>query len=205
MSWVWRKLLQIRSTIRPYFWFNVRNGNLNSISFDNWCGQTPLNQFLIAREINYSGFSLKHSVADLVHNGAWRWLNDWFNRFPELQQGRNSYLVSRRWFPHCIPKHVFHFWLVVNYKLKKQDRLRQWDVGPTTDLNLLRCPFCDIQSDSHTHLFFSVHFLCRFSREFVILEVCLVRLKVLSFRFKKNSIVAHHIIDKLKVPSSFVD
>ena len=34
--------------------------------------------------------------------------------------------------------------------------------------------------------------------------VSLVRLKVLSFRFKKNSIAARHIIDKCKVPSSFV-
>ncbi|PWA44982.1 reverse transcriptase domain, Reverse transcriptase zinc-binding domain protein [Artemisia annua] len=54
----------------------------------------------------------------------------------------------------CIPKHAFNLWLVVNSKLKTQDRLRQWDVGPETDLNLLRCLFCDNQLDSHAHLFF---------------------------------------------------
>ncbi|GKA87243.1 reverse transcriptase zinc-binding domain-containing protein [Tanacetum coccineum] len=38
--------------------------------------------------------------------------------------------------------------------LKTQDKLRQWDVGINTDLNLLRCSLCNTQSDSHAHLFF---------------------------------------------------
>ncbi|GJX60854.1 reverse transcriptase domain-containing protein [Tanacetum coccineum] len=48
------------------------------------------------------------------------------------------------WFPQCIPMHAFHMWLVTKQKLKTQDRPRQWDVGPSTDLNLLRCPLCDM-------------------------------------------------------------
>nr|GEU76017.1 hypothetical protein [Tanacetum cinerariifolium] len=39
-----------------------------------------------------------------------------------------------------------------------QDRLRQWDVGPVTDLNLLRGPFRDKQLDSHNLLFFECPF-----------------------------------------------
>ena len=35
-----------------------------------------------------------------------------------------------------------------------QDRMRQWDVGSNIDLNLLRCPLCKVQPDSHDHLFF---------------------------------------------------
>ncbi|GJW03669.1 reverse transcriptase domain, reverse transcriptase zinc-binding domain protein [Tanacetum coccineum] len=35
------------------------------------------------------------------------------------------------WFPQCIPRHAFHLWLVAKQKLKTQDRLRQWDVGPS--------------------------------------------------------------------------
>ncbi|GKB91561.1 reverse transcriptase domain, reverse transcriptase zinc-binding domain protein [Tanacetum coccineum] len=46
-------------------------------------------------------------------------------------------------------------------KLKTQDRLRQWDVGPSIDLNLLRCPLCDLVPDSHDHLFFE----CAFSSQ----------------------------------------
>ncbi|GKC76206.1 putative gag-pol polyprotein [Tanacetum coccineum] len=43
-------------------------------------------------------------------------------------------------------------------KLKTQDRLRQWDVGPSINLHLLRCPLCDLVPDSHDHLFFECSF-----------------------------------------------
>nr|GEZ26762.1 hypothetical protein [Tanacetum cinerariifolium]GEZ26765.1 hypothetical protein [Tanacetum cinerariifolium] len=58
------------------------------------------------------------------------------------------------WFSHCILRHAIHLWLVVKKKLKTQDRLRQWDVSPDTNLNLLRCPLCNVVLDSHSHLFF---------------------------------------------------
>ncbi|GJR25730.1 reverse transcriptase domain, reverse transcriptase zinc-binding domain protein [Tanacetum coccineum] len=58
------------------------------------------------------------------------------------------------WFSHCVPRHSIHLWLVIQKKLKTQDRLRQWDVGPSVDLNLLKCPLCDLVPDSHDHLFF---------------------------------------------------
>ncbi|GJS75277.1 hypothetical protein Tco_0725158 [Tanacetum coccineum] len=65
------------------------------------------------------------------------------------------------WFSHCIPRHAFHLWLAMQNNLRTQDKLRQWDVGINVDLNLLRCPLCDIQPDSHDHLFFE----CNFSKQ----------------------------------------
>ena len=65
------------------------------------------------------------------------------------------------WFPHCIPRHAIHLWLVIKQKLKTQDRLRPTDVGPNVDLNLLCSPLCDTISDSHPHLFFE----CLFSMQ----------------------------------------
>ncbi|GJV92054.1 reverse transcriptase domain, reverse transcriptase zinc-binding domain protein [Tanacetum coccineum] len=62
------------------------------------------------------------------------------------------------WFSHCIPRHAVHMWLVIQQKLKTQVRLRQWDVGPSIDLNLLKCPLCDLVPDSHDHLFFECSF-----------------------------------------------
>ena len=62
------------------------------------------------------------------------------------------------WFPHCIPRHAIHLWLVIKEKLKTQDRLRLTDVGPNVDLNLLRYPLCDAVPDSHPHLFFECPF-----------------------------------------------
>ncbi|GJS38908.1 copia protein [Tanacetum coccineum] len=32
------------------------------------------------------------------------------------------------WFLNCISRHAFHLWLVIKWKLKTQDNLRQWDV-----------------------------------------------------------------------------
>ncbi|GKB24353.1 reverse transcriptase domain, reverse transcriptase zinc-binding domain protein [Tanacetum coccineum] len=34
----------------------------------------------------------------------------------------NWYNVA--WFPHCIPRHAIHMWLVIQHKLKTQDRLQ---------------------------------------------------------------------------------
>ena len=72
------------------------------------------------------------------------------------------------WFSHCIPRHVFHVWLVLHRRLKTQDRLRQYDVGPTIDLNMSRCSLCESVPDSHNHLFFE----CSFSSQ-VWSRVCL--------------------------------
>ncbi|GKE07474.1 protein LAZ1 [Tanacetum coccineum] len=62
------------------------------------------------------------------------------------------------WFSNCIPRHSFHLWLVMRESLKRQDKVRPWDVGPTVDLALLRCLLCDTQRDSHSHLFFESPF-----------------------------------------------
>ncbi|GJT74007.1 hypothetical protein Tco_1033293 [Tanacetum coccineum] len=40
----------------------------------------------------------------------------------------------------------------------EKDRVRQWDVGSDTDLNLLRFGLCKAQRDSHSHLFFECPF-----------------------------------------------
>ncbi|GKA17244.1 zf-CCHC domain-containing protein [Tanacetum coccineum] len=51
--------------------------------------------------------------------------------------------------------HWFHLWLVKR-KLKTQDVMRQWDVSSNANLNLLQCPLCGLQPDSHDHLFFEI-------------------------------------------------
>ncbi|GJY67968.1 putative RNA-directed DNA polymerase, eukaryota, reverse transcriptase zinc-binding domain protein [Tanacetum coccineum] len=65
------------------------------------------------------------------------------------------------WFSHCILRHAFHLWLVMRRCLKKQDKLRSWDVDASTDLSQLRCSLCGSHQDSHEHLFFK----CTFSSQ----------------------------------------
>ncbi|GJY65266.1 sodium/hydrogen exchanger 6 [Tanacetum coccineum] len=195
-SWGWRKLLQIRSTIRPFIWHKINNGKSTSVWFDRWTDVCPLKDLLSNRDIVRSGFSLENSVSNLISDGVWRWPLDWLSRFPFLAQLHvpvllddmddvilwrdrdgvlRSFLVacvwdtirSRAdmvywynvvWFSYCIPRHAIHMLLVIQQKLKTQDRLLQWDVGPSIDLNLLKCPLCDLVPDSHDHLFFECSF-----------------------------------------------
>ncbi|GJW65247.1 reverse transcriptase domain, reverse transcriptase zinc-binding domain protein [Tanacetum coccineum] len=86
----------------------INNGNSTSAWFDRWADVCPLKDMFSNKDIARSGFSLDDSQ-----------------------------------------------------KLKTQDRLQQWDVRPSIDLNLLKCPMCDLVLDSHDHLFFE----CAFSSQ----------------------------------------
>nr|XP_043613082.1 uncharacterized protein LOC122585046 [Erigeron canadensis] len=62
--------------------------------------------------------------------------------------------VNLVWFSRCIPRYSFLLWLVMKKKLKTHDRLKPWDVGSATNLNLVCCSLCKTGLDSHSHLFF---------------------------------------------------
>ena len=63
------------------------------------------------------------------------------------------------WFSHRIPRHAFHTWLVIKRRLKTQDMLTLLD--DNNNLVSLLCPLCELQPDSHEHLFFE----CLFSSQ----------------------------------------
>ncbi|GJZ58943.1 putative reverse transcriptase domain, reverse transcriptase zinc-binding domain protein [Tanacetum coccineum] len=51
------------------------------------------------------------------------------NAWEALRPHGNEILWSRVvWFPHGIPRHAFHIWIVLRGSLRTQDKLRQWDV-----------------------------------------------------------------------------
>ncbi|XP_021979764.1 uncharacterized protein LOC110875876 [Helianthus annuus] len=62
--------------------------------------------------------------------------------------------VDSVWFSQCIPRHSFHIWLVINNKLKTQDRMAIWEAGSATNLILMCCPLCCYDRHSRDHLFF---------------------------------------------------
>ncbi|GKA69828.1 reverse transcriptase domain, reverse transcriptase zinc-binding domain protein [Tanacetum coccineum] len=127
----------------------INNGKLMSMWFDKWQDLCHIRDLLTIRDITRSGFGLDDSVCDFISNGNWRWPPDWVDIV-------DWYHVV--WFLQCIASHAFHLWLVTKEKLKTQDRLRQWDVGPSIDLNLLKCPLYNMVPDSHSHLFFECPF-----------------------------------------------
>ncbi|GJR67387.1 retrotransposon protein, putative, ty1-copia subclass [Tanacetum coccineum] len=196
MSWGWRKLLQLRETVKPFFWVKLGNGLSTLLWYDRLSSLCPLITFLSPHDITREGFHLQNKVADLIVNGVWAWPQAWLHKVLDIgtittpvldalqtnvTQWRDhngtlsSFLVAKAWeairprgnqvgwfrivwFSHNIPCHAFHLWLVMRKGLKTHDRMKQWDVGPTIDVNLLRCSLCNAQPDSHTYLFFECAF-----------------------------------------------
>ncbi|GKE59119.1 reverse transcriptase zinc-binding domain-containing protein [Tanacetum coccineum] len=61
------------------------------------------------------------------------------------------------WFSQNIPKHAFILWLAIQGNLTTQDKIRNWGT-----YDMLACPLCLADMDSHSHLFFN----CNYSRNF---------------------------------------
>ncbi|GJT46976.1 sodium/hydrogen exchanger 6 [Tanacetum coccineum] len=96
VSWGWRKLLQIRDTIRPCMWYQIGNGTKAFVWFDRWCNECPLNQVKTVCQITNHGFSMKDKVVDVMHNGKWSWQADWLDIQPLLLDPNKDDMLFRR-------------------------------------------------------------------------------------------------------------
>ncbi|GJQ95758.1 putative RNA-directed DNA polymerase [Tanacetum coccineum] len=167
VSWGWRKLLTIRSIIRPFIWFELGNGCKASAWFDMWDTNGLVMSHIMNRAISSVGFTTRDNVANVVHGTDWKWPQSWFMRFLSLvsiswqsirQRSNEVGWYRLVWSKYGIPGHSIHLWLVMKRRLKTQDRLRQWGVGNNVNLNVLRCSLCNLHPDSHDHLFFECSF-----------------------------------------------
>ncbi|GJY87438.1 hypothetical protein Tco_0502066 [Tanacetum coccineum] len=84
MCWGWRKLLQVRSSIRQFCWYRLGDGKSASVWFDKWRPLSPLMSLFSVRDITRVGFHLSDTVADVMLNGSWNWPPNWLTRFPML-------------------------------------------------------------------------------------------------------------------------
>ena len=84
VSWGWRKIIQIRDIVCPYFWHSIGNGMKTSFWFDKWCDQSPLCNHFTVRNITREGFTLRDSVASVGSNGSWNFPLAWFDLYPVL-------------------------------------------------------------------------------------------------------------------------
>ncbi|GKA25103.1 polypyrimidine tract-binding protein homolog 2 isoform X1 [Tanacetum coccineum] len=135
------------------------------------------------------------------------------------------------WFPHYIPRHAIHIWLVIKEKLKTQDRLRQWDVWfqirAFTGMSYVPPWLVDVLafliptkgssvSNVISRIVLAAMTYClwneRNSRLFkkkkstayqiVQLITSLVRMKLVTFKFKKMTTGSRLLLDQWKIPSS---
>ncbi|GJU72078.1 RNA-directed DNA polymerase, eukaryota, reverse transcriptase zinc-binding domain protein [Tanacetum coccineum] len=140
--------------------FNLRTCVADLVAADGWLWA----QSWLLKAPNL-GLIPVPALRDQIDVVQWKDLNGLLSSFSvraaweALRSRGNSVLWYRVvWFSHCIPRHAFHIWLVMRNSLRTQDKLRQWDVGDGTDLNLLQCALCESQKDSHPHLFFECAF-----------------------------------------------
>ncbi|GJZ72789.1 RNA-directed DNA polymerase, eukaryota, reverse transcriptase zinc-binding domain protein [Tanacetum coccineum] len=83
-SWGWKKLMELRSKMKPHVFHKIRNGETTFVWYDKWnlCG--PLSNF-ISRDIYDARFSDNDCVANLIEDGRWNWPTQWFVKFPLLK------------------------------------------------------------------------------------------------------------------------
>ncbi|GKC33678.1 integrase, catalytic region, zinc finger, CCHC-type containing protein, partial [Tanacetum coccineum] len=83
-SWGWRKLLQLRDTVRPFFVLTLGDGMNTSVLFDNWYLRSPLSLRIMPCDVSNAGFNLACRVADFVVNGVWNWPQTWTLKVPDI-------------------------------------------------------------------------------------------------------------------------
>ncbi|GJZ43372.1 hypothetical protein Tco_0590627 [Tanacetum coccineum] len=84
MSWGWRKILQLRPSIRDYMWYKLGNGSKASLWFNKWCVFSPLSNIISHRDMYRAGLSKSSKVRDVLYNGAWEWLIYLLDKYPML-------------------------------------------------------------------------------------------------------------------------
>ncbi|XP_022019376.1 uncharacterized protein LOC110919413 [Helianthus annuus] len=106
-----------------------------------------------------------HPLVDMADRCRWKDMEGNFYQIRSWEvwntlrhRGDRVDWVDSIWFSQCIPRHSFHMWLVINNKLKTQDRMATWEAGSVTNLILMCCPLCYHDRDSRDHLFFQCSF-----------------------------------------------
>lgn len=85
-SWSWKRFLGLRDKMKPFVWHELGNGLNTSIWFDKWDVKGPLSMFITSRDIYDARFSNDAKVADMVVDGRWIWPDDWWIKFPILNE-----------------------------------------------------------------------------------------------------------------------
>ncbi|GKC33961.1 hypothetical protein Tco_1046345 [Tanacetum coccineum] len=94
VSWGWRKILQLRPTIREFIWCNLGDGAATSLWFDKWCEMGPLANLISSRDIFRAGLSHTSKVRDIIQDGAWNWPQDLLSKYPFLSTYGSIFILD---------------------------------------------------------------------------------------------------------------
>ncbi|PWA66317.1 RNA-directed DNA polymerase, eukaryota, Reverse transcriptase zinc-binding domain protein [Artemisia annua] len=171
-SWGWKNMLKLREEVKNHIVIQVGNGKRASVWFDNWSCIGHLNSILSYRDLYDARLSTDLKVADLIEHGIWKWPSEWlFGRagmvlWGSLQFKKPTLICRRRkkrsiggnWCGFLKIYQSIHFvlWMAIMNKLTTQDKVRSWG-----SYDLMACPLCYEDIDSHSHLFFK----CTYTRQ----------------------------------------
>ncbi|GJV91865.1 hypothetical protein Tco_1539678, partial [Tanacetum coccineum] len=187
--------------------FCIGNGMNTSLWYDTWSTHCPLCKLLSPKDMTREGYSIHTCVADLIVNGAWNWPLSWLAKAPNLGLVPTPTLTAssqdcRKWRDTNGTMTDFTLWFIMRRSLKTQDKLRQWDVDPATDLTQVRCSLCGTQADSHEHLFFE----CSYSSKVWSLIRGLVGMDVVNiiawFQPLANKRTVQNIVGKILIAAA---
>nr|GEU53773.1 hypothetical protein [Tanacetum cinerariifolium] len=150
MSWGWRKILQLRPTIRRFIWSKIGNEANTSLWFDRWTDLEPIGCLVSHRDMARVGLTPNLKVHDVIIEGTWLWSHDLFAKFLVL----NDYNVPIN--DEEVDRLVWHD-SHVRGKLKTQDLIPVWDLS--SSLGVV-CSLCESKPDLYDHLFFEFLVAC---------------------------------------------
>ncbi|GJT60790.1 hypothetical protein Tco_1004323 [Tanacetum coccineum] len=129
-------IFSLRIKVRENIRFVVGSRKNTSAWYDNWHPMGPLSNVISIRDVYDARLSDQCTVDEAIERGVWKWPNEWFGRYPIL----NNYGVP----------HLNKYRRDIG-RLLTQDRVLRWK--PNEDL---KCPLCEECNDSHEHLFFTL-------------------------------------------------
>ncbi|GJY23686.1 uncharacterized protein Tco_0397344 [Tanacetum coccineum] len=143
-SYGWRKILQIRNVMRPFFFHVVGKGDRTSAWFDKWLDEDPLDAIIPRRDMHRGGFNADFVVRDLIRDNAWAWPAEWLGKY-DILNSLNPILLNNKedklWWKHIDGStqsfNVANVWNSIRPRSNKVN----WRV-----------------QDSHAHLFFKCGF-----------------------------------------------
>ncbi|GKC00793.1 hypothetical protein Tco_0986929 [Tanacetum coccineum] len=79
-----KNLLELRDTTKDHVMYKIGGGKDTSMSHDRWCTMGPLDGFIPKREVYELILKDDITIVEMVENGTWKWPQEWYVRFPVL-------------------------------------------------------------------------------------------------------------------------
>ncbi|GJW61438.1 hypothetical protein Tco_0110773 [Tanacetum coccineum] len=81
-SWFWNNLMSLRDKVRPHFIHRIGNGQEITIWYDTWHERGPLRNIISRSSIYEANLQSQMKVAEIIHNGEWKWPSGWIDKYP---------------------------------------------------------------------------------------------------------------------------